>query len=318
MEFSPLTFYGNSQTSLRYKIREKSNQWTDGESGGLLPLVKTEPGVYTLDIQLMNESGMGNSPIWTFTFIVEPPFWMTLGFRLTASAMLLLLGLLAVRTYTKIRLERQKSQFLRQQAVEQERSRISAELHDDIGGGLTAIRLLSEMNLETNTDTSSRKYLEKISAASNELIQKMNEIVWALNINNDNLQSLVSYTRQYAVSYLDDIGIRCNVETTENIPDITVTGNNRRSVFLLVKEALNNIAKHSGASIVDIKFEVNNNLHIHVHDNGRGFTTNIHNVHGNGLVNMQRRIQKLKGEMQILNSDGTRVDFDIPIKHLNN
>lgn len=318
MEFSPLTFYSNSQTSLRYKIRERANRWIEGESGGLLPLVKTEPGQYTVDIQLMNESGMGNSPIWTMTFIVQPPFWMTLGFRLTASAILLLLGLFSVRTYTRIRLERQKSQFLRQQAVEQERSRISAELHDDIGGGLTAIRLLSEMNLETNTDSSSRKYLEKISASSNELIQKMNEIVWALNINNDNLQSLVSYTRQYAVSYLDDIGIRCNVETTENIPDITVTGNNRRSVFLLVKEALNNIAKHSGASCVDIKFEINNKLHIHVHDNGRGFTTNLQNVHGNGLVNMQRRIQKLKGEMQIVNTNGTRVDFDIPIKTLNN
>ena len=318
LEFSPLTFYGNSQTSLRYKIRERGNTWTDGESGGLLPLVKTEPGVYTIDIKLLNESGMGNSPIWTITFIVQPPYWMTLGFRLTASAMLLLLGLFAVRGYTRIRLERQKSQFLRQQAVEQERSRISAELHDDIGGGLTAIRLLSEMNLEKNGDDSTRKYLEKISASSNELIQKMNEIVWALNVNNDNLQSLISYTRQYAVSYLDDLDIKCDVEITENIPDIIVTGNNRRSVFLLVKEALNNIAKHSGASSVEIKFQVNNKLHIHVHDNGRGISANLQNLHGNGLLNMQRRIQKLRGEMQIANSKGTRVDFDIPIKYLNN
>jgi ligand-binding sensor domain-containing protein/signal transduction histidine kinase len=317
MEFSPLTFYGNSRTNLQYKIREKGDQWTEGESGSILPMVKTEPGNYTIDIRLLNEAGIGSSPVWTLTFIVQPPYWMTLGFRLTASAILLLIGLTAVRGYTRIRLERQKSQFLRQQAVEQERSRISAELHDDIGGGLTAIRLLSEMNLEKNTDASSRKYLEKISASSNELIQKMNEIVWALNINNDNLQSLVSYTRQYAVSYLDDLGIQCKVETTENIPDITVTGNNRRSVFLLVKETLNNIAKHSEASSVEIKFEVNSKLLIHVHDNGKGFSTNFQNVHGNGLVNMQRRIQKLRGEMKIINSKGTRVDFDIPIKNLN-
>jgi ligand-binding sensor domain-containing protein/signal transduction histidine kinase len=318
MEFSPLTFYGNSQAILRYKIREKGDQWTEGESGGLLPLVKTEPGSYTIDIQLMNESGMGNSPIWTFNFVVEPPVWMTLGFRLTASALLLLIGLFTVRGYTRIRLERQKSQFLREQAVEQERSRISAELHDDIGGGLTAIRLLSEMNLEKNADASSRKYLEKISASSNELIQKMNEIVWALNINNDNLQSLVAYTRQYAVSYLDDLGIRCSVETPEIIPDIAVTGNNRRSVFLLVKESLNNIAKHSNASSVAIKFDVNSKLHIHVHDNGKGFSASLQNVHGNGLKNMQRRIQNLRGEMQIVNSNGTRIDFDIPLKYLKN
>lgn len=317
LEFSPLTFYGNSQTSLMYRIREKGAEWITGESGNLLPLVKTEPGIYTIDIVLRNESGMGNSPLWTLNFVVQPPIWMTLGFRLTASALLLLIGLFSVRTYTRIRLERQKSQFLRQQAVEQERSRISAELHDDIGGGLTAIRLMSEMNLEKNTDPSSRSYLEKISESSNELIQKMNEIVWALNINNDNLQSLISYTRQYAVSYLDDLGIRCNVDITDEIPDAIVTGNNRRSVFLMVKEALNNIVKHSDASCVDIKFEVNSKLHICVHDNGKGFSTPFQNGHGNGLANMQRRIQKLRGEMQIVNENGTKVDFDIPIKYLN-
>jgi len=145
----------------------------------------------------------------------------------------------------------------------------------------------------------------------------MNEIVWALNVNNDNLQSLVSYTRQYAVSYLDDLGIKCKVDTPENIPDIIVTGNNRRSVFLLVKEALNNVVKHSGASSVDIKFNVNSRLNIFVHDNGKGFTVNNKNLHGNGLLNMQRRVQKLKGEMEILNHQGTKVVFDIPIKNLN-
>ncbi len=316
LEFSPLTFYGNSKSTLRYKIREKENQWVSGEISGLLPFVKTEPGNYTIDVQLINNSGMGSSPVWTFTFNVLPPFWMTLGFRLTASMLLVVIGIFAVRGYTAIRLERQKSQFLRQQAVEQERSRISAELHDDIGGGLTAIRLLSEMNLEKSTGQS-RKYLEKISANSNELIQKMNEIVWALNVNNDNLQSLVAYTRQYAVSYLDDLSIRCHVDTPENIPDIIVTGNNRRSVFLLVKEALNNIVKHSGASSVDIRFEVNSKLQIQVHDNGKGFSANVNNPHGNGLINMQRRIHNLKGSMDIISLNGTRVEFDIPLKNLN-
>jgi signal transduction histidine kinase len=95
-----------------------------------------------------------------------------------------------------------------------------------------------------------------------------------------------------------------------------VTGNNRRSVFLLVKEAINNIVKHSGASSVDIKFNVNSKLNIFVHDNGKGFSVNK-NLHGNGLLNMQRRVQKLKGEMQIINHQGTKVVFDIPLKNLN-
>ena len=318
LEFSPMTFFGNAASNLKYRIRERGDEWINGESGGLLPLVKTEPGHYTIDIQMMNDSGLGNSPIWTLNFTVLPPLWMTLGFRLILSALILLLVLLAVRGYTQRRLERQKNQFLRQQAVEQERSRISAELHDDIGGGLTAIRLISEMTLEKTSSDNNRTYLEKISSSANELIQKMNEIVWALNVNNDNLESLVSYTRQYAVTYLDDLGIKCLVETPEEIPNIIVTGNNRRSVFLLVKEALNNVAKHAGASSVDIRFIVNHRLHIQVHDNGKGISTDLVNSHGNGLNNMRRRILQLKGEMEIVNHGGTKVDFDIPIKNLNN
>jgi signal transduction histidine kinase len=221
-----------------------------------------------------------------------------------------------VRQIIKRRLERQRAEFLKQQAVEQERSRISAELHDDIGGGLTAIRLLSEMSLEHDTHHPTSKYLEKISASSNELIQKMNEIVWALNINNDNLQSLIAYTRQYAVSYLDDLNISCNFETPENIPDVIVNGKNRRSVFLLVKESLNNIAKHAHASNVNIMIDVSNALLINISDNGKGIgQENI--TKGNGLNNMRKRIQSMRGKMEILNDGGTTLVFNIPLKNLN-
>jgi signal transduction histidine kinase len=144
----------------------------------------------------------------------------------------------------------------------------------------------------------------------------MNEIVWALNINNDNLQSLIAYTRQYAVSYLDDLNIHCNFETPENIPDVTVNGKNRRSVFLLVKESLNNIAKHAHATNVVINFDVNNALHINISDNGKGIAQE-HITKGNGLNNMRKRIQSMRGNMEILNGAGTTVIFNIPLKNLN-
>lgn len=315
LEFSPLVFYTTAETKLNYRILEQGQEWIVGEAGGLLPLVKLEPGIYNIEVRMVNDNGLRNSSVMALKLEVLPPFWKTLWFRLVAGAMFLLIMYFAIMSYINRRLERQRVEFMKQQAVEQERSRISAELHDDIGGGLTAIRLLSEMSLEHSRNSDSSKYLERISSSSNDIIQKMNEIVWALNNNNDNLQSLIAYTRQYTVGYLDDLNIDYHFNTPDQIPDIAVLGTNRRSVFLLVKEALNNIAKHANANSVDVDISIDDELHIKIHDNGVGFHESMI-VPGNGLGNMRKRIQSLKGEMVILNGMGTTIKFDIPIKNL--
>lgn len=315
LEFSPLVFYTSAETKLNYRILEQGQEWMVGEAGGLLPLVKLEPGIYNIEVRMVNDNGLRNSSVMALRLEILPPFWKTLWFRLVAGAMFLLIMYFAVMSYINRRLERQRVEFMKQQAVEQERSRISAELHDDIGGGLTAIRLMSEMSLEHSKNGDSSKYLEKISSSSNDIIQKMNEIVWALNNSNDNLQSLIAYTRQYTVGYLDDLNIDYHFNTPDEIPDVTVLGKNRRSVFLLVKEALNNIAKHAKADSVDVDISIDEQLHIKIRDNGVGFHESMI-VPGNGLGNMRKRVQSLKGEMVILNGMGTTITFDIPVKNL--
>jgi signal transduction histidine kinase len=315
LEFSPLVFYTSAENKLNYKIREQGEEWIDGEVGGLLPLVRLEPGNYTIDVRMVNDNGLRNSNIMTLKLEVLPPFWKTIWFRLLGGIFLVVITYFTIRAYINRRLERQRVEFMKQQAVEQERLRISAELHDDIGGGLTAIRLLSEMSLEHDKGSDSRKYLERISSSSNDIIQKMNEIVWALNNNNDNLESLISYTRLYTVSYLDDLDIGYHFDTPEQIPPITVLGKNRRSIFLLVKESLNNIVKHANATNVDVNISIDEKLNILIRDNGIGFTESKI-VKGNGLNNMHRRVQALRGEMVILNGEGTTIKFKIPIKNL--
>lgn len=315
LEFSPLVFYTSAETKLNYRIREQGEEWISGEAGGLLPLVKMEPGLYNIDVRMVNVNGLRNSSVMSLQLNVLPPFWKTLWFRLLAGAVLILITYFAIMSYIKRRLERQRAEFMQQQAVEQERLRISAELHDDIGGGLTAIRLLSEMSLEHDRSSDSRKYLERISSSSNDIIQKMNEIVWALNNNNDNLQSLIAYTRQYTVGYLDDLNIDYHFHTPEAIPEITVLGKNRRSVFLLVKETLNNIAKHAEATEVNVDIRIDDQMHIVIKDNGVGFQEDKITP-GNGLSNMRKRVESLKGEMVILNGKGTTISFSIPVKNL--
>ncbi len=316
LEFSPLTFTGNRQISIRYQLGN-SPEWKEAQVGTLLPLLRTEPGNYQLRVILTdNQNAHVKSDIWNLNLVVLPPYYKTVSFRISLIVLGLLFGFYIIRAYIQRRLEKQRILFEKEQAVEKERSRISAELHDDIGGGLTAIRLLSEMNKDKSHDETSRAFFGKISASSNELIQKMNEIVWALNINHDNLQSLIAYTRQYAVSYLDDFEIRCDVNLPELIPDLPVMGNKRRSVFLLVKEALNNIAKHAQATTVHIIISITEKLHIEVSDNGRGIDLSQLKAGSHGLSNMRKRVDNLNGWLTILNSNGTTVVIDIPLKDL--
>jgi signal transduction histidine kinase len=214
-------------------------------------------------------------------------------------------------------LEKQKSILEKKQAIETERYRISSELHDDLGGGLSTIRLISEMikNGKLNGDTD--KQLDKISASSKELVQKMNEIVWALNVANDNLQSLVIYIRQFALKFLDDVDIFCKLKVQENIPELVVSGNTRRDIFLLVKEALHNAVKHADASLIQLSVDVDDSLHIIVSDNGKGISNDVLNANnGNGLQNMRKRAEQLQGNLQITNHDGTTITFSVPLSAL--
>jgi signal transduction histidine kinase len=316
LEFSAQVFAGSDDLAIRYRLNEIDTTWRTGESGSLVPLIRTEPGTYTLEVQIIRSGGLEKSPEWRMEFVVQPQFWQTLPFRILIGIVgaLLLYGLIS--SYIRRRLQVQQAGFEREKAVEKERSRISAELHDDIGGGLTAIRLMSEMLVDTSTEDRSRSYATRISSSANDLVQKMNEIVWALNLSNDNLQSLVAYTREFAVSYLDDFGLQCRIDIPDAIPDLPVTGRNRRDIFLLVKESLNNIVKHAHATEVHLGMRFGKELNISIRDNGKGFDPSSVRRGANGLNNMRKRVKRLRARMDIRSNEGTSVQFDIPLAAL--
>ena len=215
----------------------------------------------------------------------------------------------------QLNIERQRSYIAKEQAVETERYRISSELHDDLGSGLSTIRLLSEM-MKANTAGNIENQLGKISDSSKELVQKMNEIVWALNINNDNLQSLLAYIRQYTVRELDDVNINCSVSMPSHIPNVSIPGKERRHIFLMVKECINNIIKHSKASQVNIEISLNEDFCLQIHDNGIGIPDKENEIHHFGLNNLKQRANELDGNIKWHQNNGTIVQIQIPLKTL--
>lgn len=196
----------------------------------------------------------------------------------------------------------------RQQAVATERERIIADLHDDVGGGLSSIRMMSDLMVlkeGSNPQTEGPDFAAKISATAKDIAQRMNTIIWSLNTENDSLHNFGEYVRQYGVSFFENSGIRFNYNAPSDLPEKTqLSGGQRKNLFLITKESFHNILKHSGATEADISISLlQNKLRIVIKDNGKGLENN--NSFGNGLKNMKKRMDEIQGDFDIHTHNGT-------------
>lgn len=197
-------------------------------------------------------------------------------------------------------------------AQQEERERISADMHDELGSGMTAIRLMSEIarnKMKENTPAE----IEKISRSADDVLNKMNAIIWSMNSSNDTLDNLVSYIRSWSLEYFENTPVTCKVNTPDNIPDKELTGDKRRNIFLSVKESLNNVLKHAGATAVSIDIRTNDQLLIRISDNGKGIDMGNLREFGNGLKNMKRRMESIGGKFSIENKNGTVTTLSLPL-----
>lgn len=162
-------------------------------------------------------------------------------------------------------------------------------------------------------DETIKNELEKITLFSDEMSEKMGEIVWALNEKNDTLADLIAYTRSYTVEYLQQHNIQCEADTPLHLPDTFITGEVRRNIFLSVKECLHNIVKHAEATQVYFSIELNGTMEIVIHDNGKGIDRNHQRVFSNGLDNIVKRMKEIKGNVKFANDKGTKVSLSVPL-----
>jgi signal transduction histidine kinase len=260
-----------------------------------------------------------------YAFIIHPPWWQTWWFRAALAIMLTAVIALAVRSYIRRRLAIQRITLEKKQAIEKERTRIATDMHDDLGAGLSRIKFLSEtIGIKKQQQLPIEEEITSIREYSHEMIDKMGEIVWALNEKNDSLSDLLSYTRSYAVEYLLQAGIRCTVGTPENFPTLFVSGEFRRNVFLTIKETLHNIVKHAQANRVWLTMETGRELIILIQDDGIGFDSRQVRPFSNGLGNMQQRMRDIGGQLTIQpgspdnptgspGSPGTLVKIAVPL-----
>jgi len=188
-------------------------------------------------------------------------------------------------------------------------------MHDDIGAGLSGIKLLAEVTKGKLKDEVVSKEIEKIYESVGDVSAKMKEVIWSLNTENDHLSSLISYIQRQVRQWLENYPCRLSITIPEHIPDADISGESRRNILLAVKEAVHNIIKHSGADKVNIDIACNKQLIITIADNGKGFHLDENAYAGNGLRNMKQRIDNLEGKLLIKNQEGSTLIFEIPIKN---
>lgn len=199
-------------------------------------------------------------------------------------------------------------------AQQGERNRISADMHDDLGAGVTAIRLYSEL-AKKRIGKEVVPEIEKISSSANELLNNMNAIIWTMSSSNDSLDNMVAYIRSYAIEYFENTGINCLIQIEEDMPNIAVGGEIRRNIYMVVKEALNNILKHSKATEVNINLKrEKNGLSLYIQDNGTGIDFNNLRRFGNGLINMKKRMEETQIFFKIENKNGTLITLHTKVE----
>jgi signal transduction histidine kinase len=193
------------------------------------------------------------------------------------------------------------------------RSRIAADLHDDVGSSLSQVAIMSEV--ASQTDAAQSAAFEEIAGISRQVLESLSEIVWALDPSHDRLHDLTERMRWFAGETLSARGISLDFRVSAPGCQRDLSLDVRRQVFLVFKECMNNIARHAGAAHATVFLgEERNSLVLHVEDDGCGFDS-LHAARGHGLGNMSRRAYLLGGKLETCSrlGQGTTLDMRIPI-----
>lgn len=321
--FTALNFASPEQLRFRHKLEGFEPDWVNTSERqvryGRLPY-----GEYRFRVAASHAGGVWHEVSSPFIFQVLTPLWRTP--EAMGLYVLVVVGAVAgiVRLVSHRRLRLHLARLEQQQALERERVRIAQDMHDDLGSKLTKISFLSERaRVELSDNAKAAGQLESIASTSRELLQTLDEIVWAVNPHNDTLEHLAAYLAQYASDYFTNTAVECDLRLPRQLPDQPVSAEARHNLFLAFEEALNNALKHSGASKVRVEMVSSpTEFEIHVADDGCGLDISEKTEpapgsprSGNGLTNMQQRLADVGGHCQISSErgHGTTVHLKIPL-----
>ena len=242
---------------------------------------------------------------------VELHFWNSGWFQVV------LLAVCGVAVLVCLQLMARLAMHARSQALlQRERARIARDIHDELGAGLTQLLLLGEVARKegpSNADGSSR--IEQLCGKARGLSVALDEVVWAVNSRHDTLRDFTRHACKYAQSFFANTPIRCRLDVESEVPPVPFELPVRRNLFLAVKEALNNAAKHSGATELFLRIHCQGaEVVVSIEDNGKGFDPARVSAERNGLTNLTQRMTEIGGTCELASKpgEGCRVTLRVP------
>lgn len=306
----------------RYRLEGVHQDWIEAGSRRVAEFNFLRAGRYTFRVQACSAGGAW-SPAASAVLKVPPHLYETWWFISLTSAGLVGILAMILRNASMRRIRRELEQLERQRAIERDRTRIAKDIHDDLGAGLTHIALLSEMAKPVASEEVQTQ-LSQITEVARELTTNMDEIVWAVDPQNDSLDALITYVSKFTQDYLGAARIRCRLDVPAQLPDHQLQAEVRHNLFLAVKEALNNIVKHACASEVWLRVGLQaGKFTVELEDDGRGVAAAVaaesgkagRVSSGRGLKNLEKRLAAAGGTCVVdsLAGRGTRIRLTVPL-----
>ena len=272
-----------------------------------------ESGKTIVFIRAIDNNNNIGSKVLKLKFNVAIPFYENLFFWIF---IMVVVVAFVFRTFNLRKFEKQQREFEKQLALEQQRNKITSDLHDDIGATLSSLQINSAVagKLLKKNPEEAQKVLEKIENQSQNLAEKIGDIIWSMKPGKDEFMTMSTRIKNFVNEILGDTDILYSIQI-EPIVDIVVKDIViRKNIILLTKEAVNNAAKYSKANHLEINLSILNDIiYLKISDDGIGF--NAAEITGNGVTNMKRRAEVLSGSFSI-NSEskkGTTIIVTIPV-----
>lgn len=323
-EFTAMDFNAPELNKYAYMLEGFDEDWIFSGTRRFVTYTNLDPSEYIFRVKATNSDGVWNEKDNNVSIIINPPIWAT-WWAYSIYGALFISVLISIRSIEVRRRKKKEEEKLRREreaallreaklkaiAIEQEkeiekqkiRNRIAQDLHDEIGSNLSSISLMSDLIQRTEkSDPDSKNKIKRIHQVAKDSSQAMRDIVWITNPTSDNLKDLITKMNESANDMLS--GVNWKFDFPGEKTEINLSPETKRNVFLIFKEALNNIIKHSGAKNVIIKLVISKkNLLLAIKDNGMGFNA-VKGFSGNGLKNMQNRATEINGILKLNSSPG--------------
>ena len=318
-QYTALSFRAPEKIHFKYKLEGVDLDWFDAGNRRVAHYNNILPGTYHFRVTACNENGIWNDQGATISFTLSPQIWQAWWFL--SAVIIAMVGSVAgvARYVTGKNMQRTLERLEHQSALERERARIAKDMHDDLGSSLTRITLLGELvEADQANPAEVETHARKIVSSARETVKSLDEIVWAVDPENDTLNGLIEYLTHYTDEFFENTDVRCRLEIPMDLPDAQLSSEVRHNIFLVIKETLNNALKHAAASEVRLQISATQNiLKIEITDNGRGFDLNQtpDGRVGHGLSNMRDRITAVGGQLQFDSApgQGTRLRFEVKL-----